>query len=227
MTLKHIVALAIYLIDVTLCLVSIRRKDSKVYALTKPLLMPLLCVVYLVFLPVALRSQNHQLFIVLALMFHTLGDVMLLFPRSKTMKYFYAGMAAFFLGHILYALWFVRAEVGHSIWGAIVMLIVCIIMQYLLYRQLMAGPRKYAPKLVPYSSGLALFAVSITSTLGNGSPVYATLICMLGISLFCFSDYCILRRTVRMPLFGQMVVMSTYIAAESLIVLGILLLQIF
>lgn len=226
MSTKQIAIIALYLIDVTLCLLSIRKKSSRGYAVTKPFLMPLLCGVYLLFLPNQLRSQNHQLFIVLALAFHTLGDVMLLFPRSKTMKYFYVGMAAFFIGHILYALWFARAEVGHTIWCAIVMLIVCILMQYLLYRQLMAGPRKYAPKLVPYSSGLAIFAISIVSTLGNGSPVYATLICMLGICLFCFSDYCILRRTVRMPLFGQMVVMSTYIAAQSLIILGVLLLQI-
>jgi len=227
MAFKHFAIVALYLIDVTLCLVSIRRKNSHMYAATKPLLMPLLCGIYLVFLPDSLREQNYQLFIVLALAFHTLGDVLLLFPRGKTMKFFYAGMLAFFIGHIMYANWFLRAEVGHSVWGAVLALMVCIILQYMLYRQLMAGPKKYAPKLVPYSSGLVVFAVSITSTIGNGSPVYATLVCMLGIALFCFSDYCILRRTVRMPLFGQMVVMSTYIAAQSLIIIGMLLMQVF
>jgi len=34
-----------------------------------------------------------------------------------------------------------------------------------------------------------------------------------------------MRRMVRLPLFGQMTVMSTYIAGQSLIILGMLLMQ--
>ena len=55
--------------------------------------------------------------------------------------------------------------------------------------------------------------------------MYATLISQVGIALFFFSDFCIMRRMVRLPLFGQMMVMSTYIAGQSLIVLGMLLMQ--
>lgn len=88
----------------------------------------------------------------------------------------------------------------------------------------MAGPRKYAPKLLPYSLGLVSVLVSIASTFG-GVPVYASLSCLVGITLFGFSDYCIFRRTVRLPLFGQMVVMTTYIGGQSLIILGALLMQ--
>jgi len=99
------------------------------------------------------------------------------------------------------------------------------LLEYLIYRQLMLGPRKDAPKLVPYSLGLCAVAVSIASTMGAGSPLYATIISQVGIALFFFSDFCIMRRMVRLPLFGQMTVMTTYIAGQSLIVLGMLLLQ--
>ncbi|MBO6001764.1 MAG: hypothetical protein J6P81_08290, partial [Spirochaetales bacterium] len=79
--------------------------------------------------------------------------------------------------------------------------------------------------LVPYSFGLCAIAVAIASTAGNGSPVYATLISYLGVALFYFSDFCIMRRMVRLPLFGQMTVMTTYIAGQSMIILGMLLMQ--
>jgi hypothetical protein len=67
--------------------------------------------------------------------------------------------------------------------------------------------------------------VAIASTAGNGSPLYATFVSLAGVALFYFSDFCIMRRMVRLPLFGQMVVMSTYIAGQSLIILGMLLMQ--
>ena len=70
-----------------------------------------------------------------------------------------------------------------------------------------------------------MVAISIASTIGNGSPFYATIISFVGISLFYFSDFCILRRLVRLPLFGQMTVMTTYIAGQTLIVTGMLLMQ--
>lgn len=226
MDMKQIVMIALYLIDVTLCLVAIRQRFLLVSRATKPLLMPLLCCVYLALLPQSLMTFRQQVLLVLALGFHTLGDVLLLLPRNKTLKYFYAGMLDFFVGHIMYALWFATAAVGHDIWCAILILVASIILQYLLYRQLMDGHKKYISKFLPYSCGLSLVAISIASTLGNGSPGYATLVSMAGILLFCFSDYCILRRVIRKPLYGQMVVMSTYIVAQSLIVLGALLLQI-
>lgn len=217
--------LALYLIDVSLCLLAIKKKSSPGYAATKPFLMPLLCAVYFCFLPPALRNLDYQKYAIGALSLHALGDIFLLFPRNKTKKFFYLGMLCFFLGHIFYTSWFIKAPVGHTKKWSIIAFMLCFLAEYLLYRQLMLGPRKYAPTLLPYSFGLCLVAISIASTIGQGSPAYATIISFLGISLFAFSDFCIMRRLVRLPLFGQMVVMSTYIAGQSLIVLGMLLMQ--
>ena len=217
--------LALYLIDVSLCLLAIKKKSSPGYAVTKPLLMPLLCVVYFGFLPQSLRSLDYQKYAIGALTLHALGDIFLLFPRNKTKKFFYLGMVCFFLGHLFYSSWFMKAPVGHTKKWAIIAFMLYFLIEYLLYRQLMLGPRKYAPILLPYSFGLCLVAISIASTIGQGSPAYATVISFIGISLFFFSDFCIMRRLVRLPLFGQMTVMSTYIAGQSLIVLGMLLMQ--
>ena len=111
---KKWILLVIYAIDVFFCLRAIKQKNSHEYALTKPFLMPLLCGLYFAFLPEVLRSAPHQKFVLYALMFHTLGDVLLLFPRTKTKAFFYAGMASFFVGHVGYCLWFITAPVGHS-----------------------------------------------------------------------------------------------------------------
>lgn len=222
---KKWLVLAMYVADVFFCLRAVKNKDSHEYALTKPFLMPLLCGVYLLFLPDSLRWMDYQRYVVMALMFHALGDILLLLPRNKTKAFFYAGMLSFLVGHILYIVWFRNAPVGHSVKVARITFVIVAICEYCLYRQLMLGPRRYAPKLLPYSLGLAILAVSVASTFGNGSHPVATIIALIGVGLFCFSDYCIERRLVRMPLFGQQVVMSTYIAGQSLIVLGMLLLQ--
>lgn len=225
MLLRQYAVLFFYILDISFCLISIKQKNSRLYALTKPFLMPLLCAVYFLFLPLGVRDRWYQTFVLFALSFHCLGDVFLLFPRNKSRHMFYLGMLSFFIGHIFYTLWFVNADVGHSKKGVVLTVILCLILEYGLFRQLVLGPRKYAPILVPYSFGLCAMAAAIASTAGNGSPVYATLISFLGVALFYFSDFCIMRRMVRLPLFGQMTVMTTYIAGQSMIILGMLLMQ--
>lgn len=223
---KKWILVLLYAVDVFFCLRAIKKKSSHEYVLTKPFLMPLLCSIYFVFLPSALRNVTYQKYVFLALVFHTLGDVLLLFPRNKTRVFFYVGMGSFFVGHVMYCIWFITAPVGHSHKVAFFTLFVVLICEYLLFRQLMLGPRRYASKLLPYSLGLSILTVSVASTFGNGTHPFATLISLIGVALFCFSDYCIERRLVRMPLFGQMVVMSTYISGQTLIILGMLLLQV-
>jgi len=225
MSFRQYAILFLYFLDIAVCLISIKRKDSRIYALTKPFLTPLLCTVYFLFLPQAVKGMWYQRFVRYALSCHCLGDVFLLFPRNKSRRMFYLGMLSFFIGHIFYTLWFINADVGHSKKGVVLTVILCLVIEYGIFRQLVLGPRKYAPILVPYSFGLCAIAVAIASTAGNGSPVYATLISYVGVALFFFSDFCIMRRMVRLPLFGQMTVMTTYIAGQSLIILGMLLMQ--
>lgn len=222
---KPSIAIDAYLIVVATCLVAIKLKKAAVYTVTKPLLMPLLLASYLTFLPPEIAHRQYQIFVILALLLHTAGDIFLLFPRNKNKHMFYLGMLSFFIGHIFYSLWFIKAPVGHTKRWTITVAIICLIIEYLIYRQLMLGPRKDAPKLVPYSFGLCAVAVSIASTAGNGSPLYATAVSLAGICLFFFSDFCIMRRMVRLPLFGQMTVMSTYIAGQTLIIAGMLMMQ--
>ena len=218
--------LLLYAIDVSVCLFAIKSRKSWLYVVTKPLLMPLLCFLYMFLLPEELRNFGSQKNVILALSLHTLGDICLLFPRGKDKRMFFLGMICFFTGHIFYSTWFINSPANHSNNVAIVAFMVIFLVEYLLYRQLILGPRKYAPILVPYSFGLCFVFVSIASTFASGVPFYASLASLIGISLFYFSDFCIMRRLIRLPLFGQMMVMGTYIAGQSLIVLGMLLMQV-
>ena len=217
--------IAVYILVVFLALFAIKRGNARLYAASKPLLMPFLYLCYAKLLPASLAGLPYQRYVLLALLMHTAGDVFLLFPRGKSKHMFYLGMLSFFAGHIFYTLWFANAPVGHTKRWTVTTIIVCLLVEYLIYRQLMLGPRKDAPKLVPYSMGLCAVAVSIASTAGNGSPLYATAVSFAGICLFFFSDFCIMRRMVRLPLFGQFTVMSTYILGQTLIVTGMLLMQ--
>lgn len=223
---KQVFSLVLYGLIIIVCLFAIKKKSSRLYAASKPFLMPLLLVVYICFLPEGARGRSYQKFVAFALLFDTLGDVLLLFPRNKSRHMFYLGMLSFFTGHIFYCLWFANVPIPHSKQCAIVAFMMCFLIEYLLYRQLILGPRKYAPLLLPYSFGLCAVAVAIASTMGQGGPLFASVLSFLGIGLFFFSDFCIMRRMVRLPLFGQMMVMSTYIAGQSLIVLGMLLMQV-
>ena len=226
MSMKQVMALVLYAIVVSVALVAIRKKAARVYAASKPFLMPMLLAVYLCFLPEEAKGYGFQKYALLALGFDTLGDVFLLFPRGKSKKMFYLGMLSFFTGHICYVLWFANVPVPHSKQCAILASMMCFLIEYLLFRQLMLGPRKYAPILIPYSFGLCAVAVSIASTMGQGGPLLASVLSLFGIGLFFFSDFCIMRRMVRLPLFGQMMVMTTYILGQSLIILGMLMMQV-
>lgn len=217
--------IAAYITVVFSSLFAIKRGNARLYAATKPLLMPFLYLCYISLLPARLAGLHYQRYVLLALLMHTAGDVFLLFPRGKNRHMFYLGMLSFFIGHIFYTLWFANAPVGHTRRWTVTTIILCLLLEYLIYRQLMLGPRKEAPKLVPYSMGLCAVAVSIASTAGNGSPLYASAVSFAGICLFFFSDFCIMRRMVRLPLFGQFTVMSTYILGQTMIVTGMLLMQ--
>ena len=57
---KSNIVLALYILDVTLCLIQIKKNRPYAYMATKPLLMPLLCAVYYAFLPEHLAALPHQ-----------------------------------------------------------------------------------------------------------------------------------------------------------------------
>lgn len=224
-TTTSVVALLLYFADVFFCIKAIKQKDSDAYKVTKPLLMPLLLFVFAAFLPGDLRLQSRNLLVATALVFHTLGDILLLFPKGKTKIFFFCGMLSFFAGHFFYMGSFLLASPNTSKAFAIGALAIVFVFEYFFYRQLVLDARRYAPLFLPYTFGLAVLGIVVVAKMGASSIWWAYLISLLGVVLFAFSDYCIARREMRMPIAGQMVVMPTYIAGQSLIILGTLLSQ--
>ena len=197
------------------------------YSVSKSLLMPILLMCYLSFLTFQARMFYQQRFCILALILHCLGDILLLFPRTYGKRFMLSGIVSFFIGHISYTLWFTKSGIPLSEKEGLVTLFFMMIVQYFLYRYVMLSSfRKFVPLVILYSFGLVALAVVISSTLGNTERFYAPLISLIGVFFFYFSDYCVARRAIRVPLFGQMVIMSTYITAQTLIITGMLLMQI-
>lgn len=220
------IVIALYFTNNFFCIRAIKQKDSKAYKITKPLLMPLLILVFICLLPKELRSTKNNVSVIIALCFHTIGDIMLLFPKGKTKVYFYIGLFSFFAGHCFYVGSFlVDAIPSSGVWG-ITGLVIIIGLEYLFYRELILDARRYAPFFLPYSFGLSLLFIVIFSQLPTNPRWFAALLSLIGTLSFAFSDYCIARREIRIPIAGQMVVMPTYIAGQALIVGGILLSQI-
>lgn len=225
-SIKTLIALLLYVTDVFFCIKAIKEKDSKAYAITKPLLMSTLLLTFIMALPVGTAWSISNRFVVLALCLHTVGDILLLVPKSKCKMCFYIGMICFFAGHVMYAANFVADRFPSSNTCGIAALIVVIIFEALFVRQLLTKARKYTPLFVPYTFGLAAMAIMISSQIPTNPRWYASVISLVGTVLFTFSDYCICRREIRIPLAGQMVVMPTYILGQTMIVGGILLSQI-
>lgn len=224
-TIFCVIILFLYTLDIFFCIKAIKEKNSNAYKITKPLLMPLLALSFATFLPKGFLSVKSNIYVVIALGCHTIGDILLLFPKSRGKIFFYGGMVSFFLGHWLYVLSFIENNISYSKTLAIIALCIAFVLEYLFYRQLVLGSRRHAPMFLPYTFGLATLAIVITSQLTCNPMWYAPVLSLLGTALFAFSDYCIARREMRMPIAGQMVVMPTYIAGQTLIVLGILLSQ--
>ena len=95
---KKWILVLLYAVDVFFCLRAIKKKSSHEYVLTKPFLMPLLCSIYFVFLPSALRNVTYQKYVFLALVFHTLGDVFCCFQETKQESFFMLEWGLFLLG---------------------------------------------------------------------------------------------------------------------------------
>lgn len=222
-----LIAVVLYVADVILNLKSAEERNPKMYVVTKSLLMPLLLAVYFLVIPVRGRNNLRQINMVMALFFHWIGDILLLFPRRKSKSFFFAGMISFFIGHIFYTLWFIRDKIGHSVSAVIIIIPFLVLLEFILYGQINDGNKKLTLVLMFYVQGLIVLAAAVISTLGGKTPVWATLISLTGVFLFMLSDFNIARRTVRKPLFGQVFTQSTYITAQTLIVGGIALMQCF
>lgn len=184
---------------------------------SKPFLMPLIAVaVYLLMKEHDVRGGRVTR-IILALLFGAVGDILLMLNGAGA---FMAGMAAFFVGHVLYfsvlpSPWKVKGVSG-------TILSILLLAGLVLAVITLAG--KFSPKgpmrvaVIVYACAFAfLIQASIVAAIDRRKPFY--LLTALGFAIFAFSDSFVAIGAftdMKIPHHG-FIVMSTYIAAQALV----------
>ncbi len=92
-----------YLITMVLEIAAIIMSNSSLHFIAKPLLMPILAVVFYQYTRLSFNSLHKKIFI--ALFFSWLGDVFLMFVFKHEL-FFLAGLGSFLVAHIIYIIAF-------------------------------------------------------------------------------------------------------------------------
>lgn len=194
---------------------------------SKVLLMPLLAL----YCYQQSKEIKKNRFIYLALFFSWWGDIFLMFPRngetsSHAQLLFIAGLASFLIGHVNYIIHFIK-EVKPQPKATIIVENPYMVLPFLLYLFLLL--KILYPGLGPMRLPVTIYGMIITLmaiTAFNRRHLvreYSFRNTFIGAILFVLSDSCI-AINVFYKHFGAapIVIMSTYIVAQWLIIKGVL-----
>lgn len=208
----EIFALIAYIINFSLNFVFNVKKLRTGSFITKALITPILLFMYLA------RSEEPQIFVILALSFCFLGDMFL-----ESSNYFIPGLSAFLVGHIFYALRFLSdiGTVSKIPWWIFLFAIVYLVYGIIFCSKLtIPNPKK---RMAVYIYTTTILFVSFLSLLRVGSAIaYSFWIVLLGTLLFIISDsilaYSMFKKRNS---YSSVLLMATYGVAQLLIILGI------
>ncbi|MBR2643681.1 MAG: lysoplasmalogenase [Clostridia bacterium] len=191
------------------------RRWPKIRRVTKALLMPLLCAVYV------FAAPQVRLLVVAALLFGWLGDLFLMFQQRTVLML--CGVCAFALGHIFYMGALLSAHPVLNIMILIPLALCVIWMTFVVKKLIPYAPRQLKKPGFLYAlllSGTclsALYMLLITQKL-------AYLIAFVGGLFFVLSDTILTGQKYRRETrHGNFYVMLTYIIAQDLLILGLAL----
>lgn len=203
----------LYLVDAAVHLFACANKNLLMLRrVSKCLLMPLLAACYMLF------ASAPSTFVIAAILFGFSGDLILLFRPRKWA--FPAGILAFATGHIFYIISFLKRVSVTPPWYVIAIMAVAIIAcAVTLMRYIWKGmPRKLCPPSFLYMLIIGtMVSTSILFSLYSVSS-YRWLAGIGGI-LFAISDTTLSIDAFSHPVRNRnIIVMSTYIVAQTLIV---------
>lgn len=188
------------------------RNNLKGIYLTKPLIMPLLILYYITL------TQNINFIIIGALIFGFLGDVFLLDSKNHFTK----GLLSFFCGHILYIVAFYLNFTIKGVKGFyLVFIIFYLFYALLLVKELFAylGSMKILGTM--YMSTIMIMSF-ISLLMMLQSFTINTVLIFLGTIIFIVSDSVLAFDTFKEKYaYSGVIIMSTYITAQFLIIVGI------
>ncbi len=201
---------AVAVLHIICCFAGVR----KIRMVTKPMLLILLCVVYI------LLAKEVRMPVICAMLLGCAGDTLLLFGDNK--KLFAAGAAAFGLGHAAYfaALLPMVVHISEPPWIFVLCAAVCLIEPVILFIYL----RRYIPApLAPLAGAYCLFIgimTALAAALFVRSPSTESLAALGGMAFFVASDSVLAVNVFKYesePPVQSGIIMTTYIAAQSLL----------
>lgn len=197
-------------------LYSCLQDKDKLRMITKPLLMPLLGICWVIF------SKQPSYLVLAGILLGGLGDIALLWPLKRTP--FFIGLMFFFFGHICYLSYiFINYEISAGILWPIIIALIYLTGSTFIY----VKTRKELPPVLRIPSFmymLALSALSACSLLVLISvPGLGKAIAFMGATLFLISDGILSQmlfiKKEETPILN-FIVMLTYIGAQILLALG-------
>ncbi len=211
------VFLAVFIIATAIHLYASLKQIQKVRNITKPFILLALLGFYI------FAASSVSVFIILALVFSWLGDVLLI---PKGTKWFTAGGIAFMISHAFFVAGYCRDISFSSIPVLLIILLSAFFMVTVAF--IFSKLRAHLPKALFYPMFLYLLingtmnCFAIFRLVSNVSP--ATIITAVGAALFFVSDASLffVRFKKDSKLKTHFVVMLTYSIGELLIVLGLL-----
>ncbi len=220
----QIILLILFIITSVIHLIGEFKENLTLRYISKPLLMPLLGLYYIIGNPAV------NFWVVAGLIGGFLGDVLLMIPDPKnTQKYFMFGLISFLLGHLFYIIAFILLAGNFSqfpLWGLILAL-PFVIYGIIAYSKLMPYMDQNAPEMklpvTVYLFVIMTMGVSTVFPLGYSSTL-GFILSMIGAYSFIISDTIIAFNKFGPKIKNDRIyTMSTYIAGQFLIVIGFML----
>ena len=211
------VFLAVFIIATAIHLYASLKQDKKMRNMTKPFILLALLGFYV------LAARVPSTFIILALIFSWLGDVLLM---PKGVKWFTAGGIAFMISHVFFILGYLKDVnfAGIPVWLVILLAVFFVTVVTYIFSKL----KPHLPKALFYPMFLYLLINGAMNCFAIfrwvSVPSAATLTTAIGAALFFISDSSLffVRFNKDSRLKTHFLVMLTYSIGELLIVLGLL-----
>lgn len=205
--------LIIFIILAIANIISVKNNNKLGMLITKPLLMPMLLLMYV------FSASILKWFIILALIFGFLGDVFLM----RAGMFFIAGLLCFLTGHVFYTAAFITSSTLPKIpFEFYILILPYILYGLLVYKKLL--PHLKSMKLEVFLYLIVIIAMSFSSLLRvwntNGYqfwlPFIGSILFIISDSILAFNNF----KPEERARVSDIYIMTTYIAAQLLIVLG-------
>jgi len=217
--------LALFWFVSILHLVSIMLNNDLLILISKPLILVSLSI-YFLFETYSLRNQKKIKYVYGALLFSFGGDILLMFTSSGE-SYFISGLASFLIAQIFYIITYSKFRISNlsnkkGITLKVTLTILFFIYMIILWLQLYPGLGELVIPVSVYAITILLMVIFAIYRMGATSTLSYHLV-LAGAIVFLISDSLIAINKFIIPIENEnLIVMITYLAAQYLIIRGLI-----